>query len=85
MAENSTANTSSLSDGAQLEIQVLQLREELEKAASENKLAAQYGLQILEEKQHLELKLQDVELMYENARAELDGLKEVGRVLNYFC
>ena len=50
----------------------IQLREELEQTSREKVQAAEYGLAVLEEKQVLQQMYDDLEVMYETTRQELD-------------
>lgn len=50
---------------------------ELDQASSEKIQSAQYGLVLLEEKGHLKSRCEDLEVLYENTRHELDITLEV--------
>jgi len=50
----------------------IQLREELEQTSREKVQAAEYGLAVLEEKQILQQLYDDLEVIYETTRQELD-------------
>ncbi len=49
----------------------------LQEASAEKIQAAQYGLQVLEEKQQLEVKYADLDTQFETLRAELETAKNV--------
>lgn len=57
--------------------EIERLSRELDQASSEKIQSAQYGLGLLEEKGQLQLKCEDLETLYENARHELDITQEV--------
>ena len=49
----------------------------LQEASAEKIQAAQYGLQVLEEKQQIEVKYADLDTQFETVRAELESAKTV--------
>lgn len=49
---------------------------ELDEASREKIQAAQYGLQVLEEKQAIQLKYSELETVYESTKVELEALKD---------
>ena len=53
------------------------LNYELDQTSSEKKQAAQYGLVLLEEKESLQSRCDDLETLYENTKAELESTREV--------
>lgn len=55
----------------QLRQEVVRLTVELDRTSAEKEQAAQYGLVLLEEKDSLELRCQDLENLYENTRQDL--------------
>ena len=61
----------------QLKSEVERLTLELDQTVSEKNQAAQYGLVLLEEKESLQTRLDDLELHYENTKHELDNTREV--------
>ncbi|XP_065358520.1 protein bicaudal D [Calliphora vicina] len=56
----------------ELNMEVERLTRELDQATSERAQSAQYGLSLLEEKSSLELRLEELETLYDNAKHELD-------------
>lgn len=61
----------------QLQVEIERLNRELDQASSENIQSAKYGLGLLEEKQGLQSKCEELEALYENARHELEITQEV--------
>lgn len=61
----------------ELRSEIERLSRELDQASSEKIQSAQYGLSLLEEKSHLQERCEELELLYENARHELDITQEV--------
>ncbi|KAF3689888.1 Protein bicaudal D -like protein 2 [Channa argus] len=59
-----------------LRAEVERLTRELRETTHEKIQAAEYGLAVLEEKQHLKLRFDELETEYETVRQELDQLKE---------
>jgi len=62
---------------SQLRRQIQTLNLELDEASREKIQAAQYGLQVLEEKQAIQEKFTELEAVYETAKQELEALREV--------
>ena len=62
-----------------LQAEVERLTRELRETTHEKIQAAEYGLAVLEEKQQLKQRFDELEAEYETARHELDQLKEVTR------
>lgn len=62
-------------DNLKQELERLNL--ELDQTSSEKNQAAQYGLVLLEEKESLQTRLEDLEALYENTKHELDNTREV--------
>ncbi|XP_059472813.1 protein bicaudal D isoform X2 [Neocloeon triangulifer] len=60
----------------ELKLEVERLTRELDQAVSEKIQSAQYGLVLLEEKQALEQKVEELDNMYENTRSELEITQE---------
>ncbi|XP_063702701.1 protein bicaudal D [Culicoides brevitarsis] len=60
----------------QLRAEIERLGRELDIRESENIQSAQYGLSLLEEKQTLQTKCEELETLYENAKHELDITQE---------
>lgn len=60
-----------------LRTEIERLNRELDQASSENIQSAKYGLGLLEEKQSLQSKCEELEALYENARHELEITTEV--------
>lgn len=67
-----------------LRVEVERLSRELRETTQEKIQAAEYGLAVLEEKQQLKQRFDELETEYEAARQELDQLREVvyGHPLN---
>ncbi|XP_042874742.1 protein bicaudal D-like [Penaeus japonicus] len=61
-------------DNLKQELERLNL--ELDQTSSEKNQAAQYGLVLLEEKESLQSRLEDLESLYENTKHELDNTRE---------
>lgn len=59
-----------------LQVEIERLNRELDQASSENIQSAKYGLGLLEEKQGLQSKCEELEALYENARHELEITQE---------
>ena len=57
--------------------EITRLNVALDEASQEKIQAAQYGLQVLEEKQMLEAKLTELETSYDTAKHELEEAKKV--------
>lgn len=80
-------NTNSLTEGvdgannsedlATLHAEIERLSRELDQASSEKVQSAKYGLGLLDEKSHLQSRCEELEVLYENARHELDITQEV--------
>ncbi|MEQ2166331.1 Protein bicaudal D 2, partial [Goodea atripinnis] len=62
-----------------LRAEVERLTRELRETTHEKIQAAEYGLAVLEEKQQLKQRFDELEMEYETVRQELDQLKEVSR------
>ena len=60
--------------------EVVRLQNELEQAAHDKMQAAEYGLAVLEEKQHLQLQYDELETLYETTRTEFDCAKQVTKL-----
>lgn len=60
-----------------LKEEIERLSRELDQASSEKIQSAQYGLVLLEEKDTLLQKCEELELLYENTKHELDITQEV--------
>lgn len=60
-----------------LKKEVERLTLELDQTSSEKKQAAQYGLCLLEEKENLQQRCDDLEALYENTKHELESTREV--------
>lgn len=69
-----------LNDLEVLRSEIERLNRELDQASSENIQSAKYGLGLLEEKQSLQSKCEELEALYENARHELEITQEVGNI-----
>ncbi len=61
----------------ELRVEVQRLKEELALASREKIQAAEYGLVVLEEKQALKAQYEDLELLYETTKQELQLAQEV--------
>lgn len=64
-------------DADTMRSEIERLNRELDQASSEKIQSAQYGLVLLEEKGHLQTRCDELEVMYENTRHELDITLEV--------
>lgn len=62
---------------SELQKEIERLSRELDQASSEKIQSAQYGLVLLEEKETLQQKCEELEALYENTRHELDFTQEV--------
>lgn len=62
---------------SELQQEIERLSRELDQASSEKIQSAQYGLVLLEEKETLQQKCEELEALYENTRHELDFTQEV--------
>ena len=62
---------------AELKQEITRLSNELEQTTQEKVQAAEYGLVVLEEKQQLQAQYEDIEVLLETSRHELDCAKEV--------
>jgi protein bicaudal D len=60
-----------------LRTEIERLTRELDQVSSENIQSAQYGLVLLEEKQNLQHKCEELENLYDNARHELEITNQV--------
>ena len=63
-----------------LQAEMERLSRELSETTHEKIQAAEYGLAVLEEKQQLKQRFDEMETEYETVRQELDQLKEVGDI-----
>lgn len=59
-----------------LRSEIERLTRELDQVSSENIQSAKYGLGLLEEKQNLQVKCEELESLYENTKHELDITQE---------
>uniref|UniRef100_A0A0M3HLZ4 HOOK domain-containing protein n=1 Tax=Ascaris lumbricoides TaxID=6252 RepID=A0A0M3HLZ4_ASCLU len=66
----------------ELRAEIARLSTALEEASAANIKAGEYGLQILDEKQQLEVKLVQLQAQYDAAKAEVDATKKV--ISHYF-
>lgn len=64
-------------DLASLHAEIERLSRELDQASSEKVQSAKYGLGLLDEKSQLQSRCEELEVLYENARHELDITQEV--------
>lgn len=72
-----SAVNSKLKNNEELLLEVERLTRELDQATSERAQSAQYGLSLLEEKSHLEHRVDELETLYDNAKHELEITQEV--------
>lgn len=63
-----------------LKAEVERLTRELDQASSDKVQSAQYGLVLLEEKESLQQRCDELETLYENMKHELSITQEVGYV-----
>ena len=61
----------------ELHQEINRLQSELAEVTQERVQAAEYGLAVLEEKQNLELRYEELENIYETAKHDLECAKEV--------
>lgn len=61
----------------QLQAEIERLSRELDQASSEKVQSARYGLELLEEKENLQHKCEELETLYENTKHELHITQEV--------
>jgi protein bicaudal D len=73
----------STSEIAKLQQQLVELNQSLEDAIRERTQAAQYGLQVLEEKQQLEFKCQEIEATCDTLRHDYEAAKEVSFIATH--
>ncbi|XP_053672124.1 protein bicaudal D [Anopheles nili] len=73
---SSTSNTSAHRELENLRSEIERLTRELDQVSSENIQSAKYGLGLLEEKQNLQVKCEELEALYENTKHELDITQE---------
>lgn len=66
------------SSESELRAEIDRLSRELDQASSEKIQSAKYGLGLLEEKCMLQQKCEELEMLYENAKHELEITQEVG-------
>ena len=66
-----------MGDIEELKFKIDSLTNELDQTTSEKNQAAQYGLVLLEEKESLQTRCEELEACYENARHELKVTQEV--------
>lgn len=64
-------------DLTSLHAEIERLSRELDQASSEKVQSAKYGLGLLDEKSQLQSRCEELEVLYENARHELDITQEV--------
>lgn len=64
-------------DAGELQHEINRLTRELDQAHTEKVQSATYGLSLLEEKQSLTKRYEELENLYENVRQELDITQEV--------
>ena len=60
----------------QLRLEVDRLQRELDQTSSEKIQSAQYGLVLLEEKEQLEIRCEELETLYDTTKNELDVTQE---------
>lgn len=68
-------SASSLTD-EQLRLEIERLQRELDQTSSEKIQSAQYGLVLLEEKEQLEIRCEQLEALYDTTKHELDVTQE---------
>jgi len=69
---------------AEFQHEINRLTRELDQAHTEKVQSATYGLSLLEEKQSLTKRYEELENLYENVRQELDITQEVIMLIEYF-
>lgn len=70
-------NVDTLEDEEDLRMEIERLQRELAEVNHKKIQSAEYGLVLLEEKQTLQQKCEEFENLYENAKHELECVKEV--------
>lgn len=70
------------SDSQDLYLEVTRLQKEIDEANQQKIQAAEYGLAVLQEKQHLQEQLDQLELINEQTSVELQHLKQVRRLMD---
>jgi len=66
-----------------LKDEISRLQAELDETTREKIQAAEYGLAVLEEKHHLQLRCEELESEYETMKQELERVKEVCSDITY--
>lgn len=66
-----------MEDPESLHLEIERLTNELDQTSNEKTQAAQYGLALLEEKESLKARCEQLEALYENTRHELTITQEV--------
>lgn len=61
----------------ELRVKIARLKDELAQASREKVQAAEYGLAVLDEKQQLKQQNEEMEILFETAKQELQMAKEV--------
>lgn len=69
----------------ELKQEIKRLSRELDQASSQKIQSAQYGLVLLEEKETLIQRNEELEVLYENTRHELDITQEVSFKYIFLC
>lgn len=65
----------------ELKLEIDRLQNELAEVTQERVQAAEYGLAVLEEKQNLEIRCEELEALYETAKHDLECAKEVRKTV----
>ena len=61
----------------ELRAEISRLECELDKSSNDKKLAGEYGLAVLHEKQELQLKFEELEIIYNKTNVDLNETKNV--------
>lgn len=72
-----------MEESESLQLEIERLTNELDQTSSEKTQAAKYGLVLLEEKESLKTRCEQLEALYENTRHELNITQEVMSVMYY--
>lgn len=67
----------------ELQDEIERLKAELDKTCQEKIQAAEYGLAVLEEKQQLQQQCEDLEVLYDSTKHDLECAKEVSISLRW--
>ena len=63
--------------------EMTKLREDLDRACEERKQAAEYGLEVLSQKDQLQQHFHDLETQYEHLKHDFDCVKQVIKMIKF--